>query len=83
MTGKSHKKLIINDWVRTIKQSFKGFNLSNPLQIVSLVRPGVYKLSDNTIWNGARLTKSNKIAINNEDWLMNEDNASDDFPRKI
>ncbi|OAF65295.1 hypothetical protein A3Q56_06986 [Intoshia linei] len=41
---KTHnKKLIINDWVRTIKPSPKEFNLSNPLQIVSLVRPGVYK----------------------------------------
>ncbi|OAF64542.1 hypothetical protein A3Q56_07752 [Intoshia linei] len=44
-----------------MKPSMKGYILSEPVKISEIVKPGTYKLSDNSIWNGSRLTKSQNL----------------------
>ncbi|OAF65422.1 hypothetical protein A3Q56_06869 [Intoshia linei] len=47
-----------------MKPSMKGYILSEPVKISEIVKPGTYKLCDNSIMNGSRLTKSQNLSNN-------------------
>ncbi|OAF65815.1 hypothetical protein A3Q56_06471 [Intoshia linei] len=53
-----------------MKPSMKGYILSEPVKISEIVKPGTYKLSDNSIWNGSRLTKSQNLSNNKIDNIL-------------
>ncbi|OAF66917.1 hypothetical protein A3Q56_05341 [Intoshia linei] len=65
-----NRSLSKDDWVRTMKPSMKGYILFKPVKISEIVKPRTYKLSDNFIWNGSRLTNSQNLSNNKIDDIL-------------